>query len=65
MADGYPTTGTVEAADVEELLRWTRFLPSPRDDDQVALLHLISKRLGEERTKDNAAYVAASKRIGW
>jgi hypothetical protein len=59
---GYPTVAQVDAAGVFDLLRWTRTLPSP-DDEHRPVLERILKRLGEEREKDNDAYVAASKRL--
>jgi hypothetical protein len=60
--NGYPTMEEVEAAGVFDLLRWTRSLPSP-DDEHRPILERILFRLGEERAKDNDAYVAASKRL--
>lgn len=63
---GFPTPSEVEATtDVERVLRWNRFLPSPIDDAEVASLNAIVKRLAELRQQDNAAFVAASKSIGW
>jgi hypothetical protein len=59
----YPTIEQVQAADVRELLSWQRFLPSPADDTQAQTLNLIGERLSEERAKDNAAYVVASKAL--
>lgn len=62
----FPTVQEVEAStSVERVLRWSRFLPSPKNDEQVAAIDAVVKRLGELRRQDNAAYVAASKSIGW
>ena len=61
----YPTLEQVEKAGVEELLRWNRYLPSPMDDHQVAVLERAIVLLDVRRTEDPAAYTAASKRIGW
>lgn len=59
---GYPTAEQVEAADVRQLLGWTRGLPSP-DDESRPTLDRILVRLAAEREKDNGAYVAASKSL--
>lgn len=65
-ADGFPTATEVAAStSVEQVLRWNRCLPSPRTDAQVKVIDAVVKRLGELRTLDNAAYVRASKSIGW
>jgi hypothetical protein len=62
----YPTVEQVEASEgVEQVLAWNRFLPSPRDDQQVAVIDAVVKRLGELRACDNDAYVRASKNLGW
>lgn len=62
MNQGYPSAAQVEHADVRQLLGWTRGLPSPIDENRP-LLDRIVIRLGEEREKDNGAYVAASKSL--
>lgn len=62
----FPTIEQVEAStSVEEVLRWSRFLPRPINDTQVEVINAAVKRLGELRALDNAAYVRASKNIGW
>lgn len=61
-----PTVEQVRACDdVETVLRWNRFLPSPRNDQEVEVINAVVERLAELRERSNAAYVAASKRIGW
>lgn len=65
MRPGYPTVEKVRSCeDVEQLLRWYRTLPFAEDDDESKLIDVLDARLGEVRSRDNAAYVAASKRIG-
>lgn len=66
MTNGYPTAEQVRASDdVEAVLRWNRFLPSPANDEQVTVIDAVIKRLGELRARDNDAYVRASKNLGW
>lgn len=65
MSAGFPTPEQVEAAGMERLLHWNRFLPGPKDDDDVEALRLIVERLAKLRDADAAGYVAASKSIGW
>jgi hypothetical protein len=65
MSAGFPTLEQVESAGVEQVLRWNRFLPSPKDDGDVEVIRLNCERLAKLRGEDNAAYVAASKSIGW
>lgn len=55
----------VNAAGVERVLRWNRFLPSPRDDGQIEVINAVVERLGKLRAENNDAFVAASKAIGW
>lgn len=61
----YPTLNEVEKANVEQTLRWNRFLSSPNDQNEVDIISRILERLKDLRSADEAAYVAASKRIGW
>lgn len=62
----WPTVEEVERCeDVEAVLRWNRFLPSPTTDAQVAVIDAVIKRMGELRDRDNGAYVQASKNLGW
>ena len=60
-----PTVKEIEAAGLEALLRWNRFLPSPQNDGEVAALNLIVERLGEKRVANPTGWVTASKAIGW
>jgi predicted ATP-dependent serine protease len=62
----WPTVEEVKACeDVETCLRWNRFLPGPMDDNQVAVIVAVIERLRVLRTRDNDAYVRASKNLGW
>ncbi len=66
MSVPYPTLEEVTGCeDVEACLRWNRFLPSPTNDDQVAIIDAVVRRLGILRARDNDAYVRASKNLGW
>lgn len=64
MTRRWPTLEEVEAADVRQLLSWNRFLPSPTDEERPAA-DRVFKRLGELKAADPAAFVAASKDLGW
>lgn len=59
------TKAKIDALSVEELLRQHRFAPAgdPRYQGEEGDYRM--KRLAELRSQDNAAYVAASKSIGW
>ncbi len=61
----YPTIERVRTADVESVLRWNRFLPSPRTPDQVKVINVIVTRLGALKEANPGEYVSTSKRIGW
>lgn len=62
----WPTMDEVTGCeDVEACLRWNRFLPGPMNDDQVAIINAVVRRLGILRSRDNDAYVRASKNLGW
>jgi hypothetical protein len=65
MSGGFPTIEQVQLAGVEQVLRWNRTLPSPRDDGDVAVINANCERLAALRAQDPGAYVAASKSIGW
>jgi len=65
-APEFPTPERVRASkDVEEVLRWHRFLPGPRNQAHIDSIGAVVVRLDELRTADDDAFVAASKRIGW
>lgn len=64
LAQGYPTLAQVAAADQRQLLAWSRFLPSPTDENRQ-VLDAILLRSRELRTADPAAFTAASKAVGW
>lgn len=55
----------IESATVEDLLRLVRFEPIGSPVLQGEQGEAIMKKLDELRKEDPAAYVAASKRIGW
>jgi len=59
------TKTAIDELSVEELLRQHRFaqVGDPRYQGEEGEYRM--KRLTELRGQDNAAYVAASKRIGW
>ena len=66
MSAGFPSVTEVEnSTDVEQVLRWNRFLPRAQNEEDFAAVTAIVNRLGELRAQDLAAYVAASKSIGW
>lgn len=57
----YPSMLEVESADRELICRWYRFLASPRDDDQKAIMNRIVDRF---RSLGGFS-PEISKRIGW
>lgn len=62
----WPTLEEVGACeDVEVCLSWNRFLPGPQNDEQVSIINAVVRRLGILRSRDNDAYVRASKNLGW
>ncbi len=62
----WPTEEEVSSCeDVETCLRWNRFLPGPQNDEQVSIINAVVRRLGILRSRDNGAYVRASKNLGW
>lgn len=65
MSAAFPTAEQVQAADVEQCLRWNRFLPAPQDDGDSEILQLVLERLRKLRSEDEGAFVAASKSIWW
>lgn len=66
MGMSYPNIEQVQAStSVEQVLRWNRFLPSPRNDTQVEIINAVVERLDILRNADHDAFVRASKNIGW
>lgn len=62
----WPSLAQVEeSTNVEAVLRWNRFLPSPRNDAQVKIIDAVIAKLAALRAEDNAAFVQASKNLGW
>jgi hypothetical protein len=63
----YPTLAQVQATnDLVTLLRWYRFLPSPDPGEQVTVIDELFARCHRERKRQgDAAWVAASKQVGW
>lgn len=65
-AVAWPTVEEVSACeDVQTCLRWNRFLPPPESDEQVSIINAVVRRLGILRSRDNDAYVRASKNLSW
>lgn len=64
----WPTMEQVEAADAEQLLRWNRFLPTPPDDERLAIINRVFERMCAERDRivaeDPHAWPQISKRVG-
>lgn len=58
----WPSSDDVDHATPAQLMRWNRFLESPRDDFQRRVLTKIIDALGN---LPRDAYVAASKEAGW
>lgn len=61
----YPTVEQVNDSGINAVLRWNRFLPSPRNDGEVAVINAVVKRLAKLKAEDPAAAVTASKEVGW
>lgn len=62
----WPSVETVEECDsVHTCLEWNRFLPSPSTGDQAMVVNAVVERLAVLRSRDPAAYVQASKALGW
>lgn len=62
----YPTLKEVEdCTSVERCLEWHRFLPSPQNEEQVAVINAEVAKLAELRKADPAAFTRASKNLGW
>lgn len=60
---GYPTMDEVHAAGAMQLMRWSRHLPSPNDDNRETM-EAILKRQEIMRTIDPTGYTRASKAVG-
>ncbi len=62
----WPTLEEVEGCDdVETVLRWNRFLPSPIDGEQATVIGVVVTRLRNLRKADPSAFTRASKKLGW
>jgi hypothetical protein len=61
----FPTLEQVEAADVEQVLRWNRKLPNCESDAELEVVNRNFQRLGELQKADPEAFTAASKAVGW
>lgn len=64
MSPDYPTLEQVEAASLEQLTQWQRFLSSPTDENRPTLERIMARH-AELRAADPAAAIAASKSVGW
>lgn len=58
----FPTRAEVEDAGATAILRWNRFLPSPRTHEELVVVKMIVDRLGN---LDPGERVAASREVGW
>ena len=56
----YPTMAQVESADRVQLLRWTRFLPSPSDEKRKVLNRILAR---QQATGGITPEI--SKQVGW
>lgn len=65
MRPQFPTIEQIEAADVEQVLRWNRTLPNCETQEELAVVNRNFERLGELQKADPVAFVAASKAVGW
>lgn len=63
-SQGYPPMWEVAQAGQEQLMRWTRYLPSPNDDNRL-VMEFILKRQTELKKSNPLGHVAASKRVGF
>lgn len=61
MRDQFPIEADVAKADRITICRWYRFLPSPRDPEEVVVMDLILKRFGDL----GGMTPEISKAIGW
>lgn len=58
----FPTAEQVDVGTAYEVMRWNRFLPSPRTENEVEILQKIVVRLRGFSQTDRTA---ASKAVGW
>lgn len=61
----YPSIDEVEAADLKQLLTWYRFLPAATAGYKVEVMQRIAVGLHRLRSEDDAAFIEASKEVGW
>lgn len=61
----YPDVDQVTEAGIEDVLRWNRFLPSPRTTCEVHTMNAIIERMTDLRRNDPEAFSRASKLVGW
>lgn len=61
-AISYPTMEEVENGSNYDIVRWNRFLASPENDNQVAIISAICDKLCR---MDPAEKTKASKSVGW
>lgn len=65
MRDQFPTKEQVDEGTVEEVIRWNRFLPAPRNEDELFIINRNFDRMGKLQIEDSGAFTAASKAVGW
>lgn len=61
----WPALAEIESANVEELLRWNRWLPKDREPQQHEIIEVILDRLYVFRHTEPSAYLLASRNVGW
>lgn len=57
----YPTSVEIESANRFTLCKWHRFLPSPKDDNEIALIN----RVNDLYTAAGGFNPQISKKLGW
>lgn len=63
-SQGYPSMEEVHKAGQTQLMRWSRYLPSPNDANRPIMAHII-KRQQALREANPAGYTHASKDVGF
>lgn len=58
----YPTLEQVQRATATEIVRWNRFLPTPRSEAELAVINAVFARMIALNEPER---VRASKEVGW
>lgn len=61
----YPDVADVERAEIDALLRWNRFLPSPRTPGEMSVMNAVIERMADLRSRDPVDFSRASRLVGW